>query len=498
MDFLNYFGNVFTVYHLLLLFVGTTVGLILGALPGLSPTMAVALVIPFTFYMQPAAGLILLGAMYTATVAGGALSAILVNVPGAPANIATALDGHQLARQGRASEALHYCFFSSFIGGIFGIAILIFFTPPLAKFALNFGPTELFWIAILGITVIGTIGSKSVLKGLIAGLFGLAISTIGDNPMLGEQRFVYSDHLESGAHIVVALIGLFALPQILILFESCYRGESTATFALSESKWQHSLAYNLRRVRALSMGSIIGAIVGVIPGAGGQIAGLVAYDQVKKTSKNPQDFGSGEPDGIIAAESANNSMVGPSLVPLLTLSIPGSPTAAVLLGGLLIHGLFPGPDLFTLHAEVIWTFIDSLIVAQVFMLVIGLCLSRYSGWIMRVPMHYMAAAILVLAVFGTYSIQSSYSDVLIMAVLGVSMYFGMKMGFSPAPVVLGIILGPIAEDNFLQGKLIADAGDGMASYFFTGTINIVLILAIIGSITYSLYITHKINKQGAG
>ena len=495
MDFLNYFGNVFTPYHLLLLFGGTTAGLILGALPGLSPTMAVALIIPFTFHMQPDSGLILLGAMYTATVAGGAISAILVNVPGAPANIATALDGHALARKGRASEALHYCFISSFIGGIFGIVILIFFTPPLAQLALKFGPTELFWIAILGITVIGTIGSQSVIKGLMAGLFGLAISTIGDNPMLGEQRFVYSEHMESGIHIVAALIGLFALPQILTLMEESRKGSVGTMFALSESKWFESFKYNIRRVKALTLGSIVGAIVGVIPGAGGQIAGLVAYDQAKKTSAHPENFGKGEPDGIIAAESANNAMVGPSLVPLLTLSIPGSPTAAVLLGGLLIHGLFPGPNLFVEHGEVIWTFIDSLLVAQVFMLVIGLFLSRHSGWIMKVPTHYMAASILVLAVFGTYSIQSSYSDVLIMAILGVTMYFGSKIGFSPAPVVLGIILGPIAEDNFLQGKLIAEAGDGVFNYFFTGGINIALILATIGSIAYSVYASRKMKQK---
>ena len=495
MDFLNYFGNVFTPYHLLLLLGGTTAGLILGALPGLSPTMAVALIIPFTFHMQPESGLILLGAMYTATVAGGAISAILVNVPGAPANIATALDGHQMARQGRASEALHYCFLSSFVGGVFGIIILIFFTPPLAKLALKFGPTELFWIAIFGITIIGTIGSKSVLKGLMAGLFGLAISTIGDNPMLGEQRFVYSEHMESGIHIVVALIGLFALPQILTLMEESLAGEQASMFSLSKAKWYQSLAYNIRRVKALSIGSTIGAIVGVIPGAGGQIAGLVAYDQVKKLSADPQKFGQGEPDGVIAAESANNAMVGPSLVPLLTLSIPGSPTAAVLLGGLLIHGLFPGPDLFTLHAEVIWTFIDSLIVAQVFMLVIGLFLSRHSGWIMKVPPHYMAASILILAVFGTYSIQSSYSDVLIMMVLGVFMFFASKFGFGPAPMVLGIILGPIAENNFLQGKLIGEAGGDALAYFFSGGINITLILATLASIVYSVYASRRMNRR---
>ena len=495
MEFLNHFDTVFTLYHMALLVGGTLAGLILGALPGLSPTMAVALMIPFTFHMQPAAGLILLGAMYTATVAGGAISAILVNVPGAPANIATALDGHALAKQGRAAEALHYCFTSSFVGGVLGIFVLIFFTPPLADLALKFGPTELFWIAILGITIIGTIGSSSVIKGLLAGLFGLALSTIGDNPMLGEERFVVSDHLESGIHIVTALIGLFAIPQVFTLMEQAMMDNNANISALGRSRLGQSVLYNIRRFRALSIGSVVGVIVGIIPGAGGQIAGLVAYDQAKKTSGSPEKYGQGEPDGIIAAESANNAMVGPSLVPLLTLSIPGSPTAAVLLGGLLIHGLFPGPDLFTIHGETTWTFINSLLVAQVLMLVFGLVLSQYSGWIMKVPGHYMAAIILILAVFGTYSIQSSYSDVLIMMTLGVGMFFASKFGFGPAPLVLGIILGPIAEDNFLQGQLIGQSGDGVFSYFTSGLINITLISLCVLSIVYSVYSSNKQNQK---
>ncbi|MGH1538972.1 MAG: tripartite tricarboxylate transporter permease [Arenicella sp.] len=495
MEFLSHFDKVFTFYHIALLVGGTLAGLILGALPGLSPTMAVALMIPFTFHMQPAAGLILLGAMYTATIAGGAISAILVNVPGAPANIATALDGHKLAKNGRAAEALHYCFTSSFVGGVLGIFILIFFTPPLAKLALKFGPTELFWVAILGITIIGTIGSNSVIKGLLTGLFGLALSTVGDNPMLGEERFVFSSHVESGIHIVIALIGLFAIPQVFTLMEDTVKDKNASIHALGKSSLVKSVTYNLGRLRALTIGSLVGIIIGLIPGAGGQIAGLVAYDQTKKTSKDPNKFGQGEPDGIIAAESANNGIVGPSLIPLLTLSIPGSPTAAVLLGGLLIHGLFPGPDLFTTHAEVTWTFINSLLVAQVLMLFAGLFLSQHSGWIMKVPGHYMAAIILILAVFGTYSIQSSYSDILIMMSLGIMMYFASKFGFGPAPMVLGIILGPIAEDNFLQGKLIGESGDGVFSYFTSGPINITLIAISVLSIAYSVYSSNRAKKK---
>lgn len=498
MEFFTYFADVLTVTNLTILFFATAAGLILGALPGLSPTMAVALLIPFTFQMDATSGLILLGAVYTATVAGGAISGILVNIPGAPANIATVLDGHPMARQGRATEALHYCFISSFVGGIIGVFVLILFTPPLADLALKFGPSEMFWMAIVGVTVIGTLGSSSVLKGLISGCIGLWISTIGISPIFGESRFVFSEHLTGGVHIVVALIGLFAVPQIYQLMVTSSENATGGMFKMEDTSLMRSIRYNLTRVKALIIGTFSGVVVGIIPGAGGQIAGLVAYDQVRKFSKNPDEFGKGCPDGVITAESANNGMVGPSLVPLLTLGIPGSPTAAVLLGGLLINGLFPGPDLFTIHAEVTWTFIGSLLLAQVFMVVLGLALSRSSShWIMRVPPNYMAAAVTILAVFGTYSIQNSFSDVLVMVVIGSLMYVLAKYGFSAAPMVLGIILGPIAEDNFSMGNMIASVTDGPMVYFFSGTINMILIAACAISIAYSIWVEIKQRRQVA-
>ena len=498
MEIFDHIGAIFSISNLLVLVIATTGGLILGALPGLSPTMAVALLIPFTFQMDAATGLVLLGAVYTATVAGGAISGILVNIPGAPANIATVLDGHPMAKKGKATQALHFCFISSFVGGITGVLVLIFFTPPLAKLALKFGPSEMFWMAIVGVTVIGTLGSKSVVKGLFSGVLGLWISTIGISPIFGESRFVFTDHLTGGVHIVVALIGLFAVPQIYQLLVTSRQTSSGGLFTTEDTPLWSSIKYNLSRVKALAIGTISGVVVGIIPGAGGQIAGLVAYDQVRKFSPDASKFGHGEPDGVIAAESANNAMVGPSLVPLLTLGIPGSPTAAVLLGGLLINGLFPGPDLFTVHAAVTWTFIGSLLLAQILMLVIGLGLSRSSSnWVMRVPSQYMAAAVTILAVFGTYSIQNSYSDVVLMLVLGSLMYVLNKYGFSAAPIVLGIILGPIAEDNFSMGKMIADVSDGPLVYFMMGSINLVLIFVCLVSIGYSIWVEVKQRRKVA-
>jgi putative tricarboxylic transport membrane protein len=392
-----------------------------------------------------------------------------------------------MANSGRATEALHYCFISSFVGGVLGVLLLIFFTPVLANFALSFGPAELFWVAILGVTVIGSLGSGSVIKGLFAGAFGLWISMIGYSPVLGVERFVFTEHLGGGINIIAALIGLFAIPQVLGMMETAKRGGKAEMFDMENHSILASLKYNLGRLKALTIGSLSGIIVGIIPGAGGQIAGLIAYDQTKKLSRNSDEFGKGQPDGVIAAESANNAMVGPSLVPLLTLSVPGSPTAAVLLGGLLINGLFPGPDLFSIHAEVTWTFINSLLLGQLLMLVFGLYISRYSRFVTRIPKFYMAAAVTILAVVGTYSVQNSPSDVMVMLTLGTAMYFASKHGFSPAPVVLGIILGPIAEDNFLQGKLIGESMDGIFPYFFTGTINLALITFCVVSVGYSIY-----------
>ena len=403
-----------------------------------------------------------------------------------------------MAKKGKATQALHFCFISSFVGGITGVLVLIFFTPPLAKLALKFGPSEMFWMAIVGVTVIGTLGSKSVVKGLFSGVLGLWISTIGISPIFGESRFVFTDHLTGGVHIVVALIGLFAVPQIYQLLVTSRQTSSGGLFTTEDTPLWSSIKYNLSRVKALAIGTISGVVVGIIPGAGGQIAGLVAYDQVRKFSPDASKFGHGEPDGVIAAESANNAMVGPSLVPLLTLGIPGSPTAAVLLGGLLINGLFPGPDLFTVHAAVTWTFIGSLLLAQIFMLIIGLGLSRSSSnWVMRVPSQYMAAAVTILAVFGTYSIQNSYSDVVLMLVLGSLMYVLNKYGFSAAPIVLGIILGPIAEDNFSMGKMIADVSDGPLVYFMMGSINLVLIFVCLVSIGYSIWVEVKQRRKVA-
>lgn len=497
MEFLNHFGAVFTLSSMLILCAGTVGGLLLGATPGLSPTMAVALLIPFTFHMEPAQGLMLLGAAYTSTVAGGAVSAILLNIPGAPANIATALDGNAMAKKGKAAKALQICFISSAIGGVIGIFILIFLTPILARWALKFGPSHLFWVAILGVTIIGTLDSKSVVKGLLAGCIGLWIAMIGSDSIQGVERFIFVEQLEGGVHIIAALIGLFAIPQVIEMLQGGRKKQDLSVLDVKRDSVWRSAVETVSKLRALIIGSISGIVVGLIPGAGGQIAGLVAYDQSRRFSKNSEKYGTGESEGVVAAESANNAMVGPSLVPLLTLSVPGSPTAAVLLGGLLIHGIFPGPDLFQKHAAVAYAFINSMLIGQFLMLIFGLLIAGLAAKVIKISPPILAGAILVLSVFGAYSVQNSMADVAIMMTLGVGMYFLARYGFSPAPLVLGIILGPIAEHNYVQGRILGEAQDGIAPYFLTGWLNIILITFVVLSVVFSVLSERKMKAKAA-
>lgn len=487
MEIFQYFPAVFESYNLLVLVLGVTGGLILGATPGISPTLAVALLIPFTFTMGATPGLILLGAVYSGAVTGGAIAAILINVPGAPANIATLFDGHKMALKGNAMEGLHYALLASGVGGLVGVVVLIYLAPVLSNLALLFGPSELFWVAILGVTVMGSVGSDSLVKGLLSGAIGMSIACIGYSETTGVERYVFSPVLASGVNLVGALIGLFAIPEVInLLNASLHRHGSATMYPLNPRRIMASVRQLLVHWRTLSIGSVIGVFIGVIPGAGGQVAGLVSYDQCRKFSRFRSNYGNGEPDGVIASEAANNATVGPALAPLLTLGIPGSPTAAVLLGGLLINGLFPGPDLFSSHADVTWTFMASLFIAQILMVVIGLYLARVTRAVARVPKRFMAVAVLILAVYGTYSIRNSFDDVIVMVGLGVLVYFTAKVGITAGAMVLGLILGPIAEINWDQGRLIGQATDGVMPYFFTGTLNMIIIALCVFSVLFSV------------
>lgn len=402
--------------NLLVLVASSLGGLFFGAMPGLSPTMAVALMVPFTFYMPPTTSLIMLGAVYTSSVAGGSISAILLSIPGAPASIATLMEGPAMAKQGRAEEALYTSFCAHVVGGVFGVLVLICFAPPLARFAMRFGPSELFWTAVFGITVITGLSSGSMLKGLFGGALGMLISSIGYSQISGEPRFLFHEEFSSGIALVPALIGFFAVPQVIDLMRDAHVKLAKLDVTAKQGMLWRVIKSLVTYARTLTIGSALGTVIGIIPGAGGQIAGLMAYDQVKKLNKHPKRFGKGNPEGLCASEAANNATVGPALIPMLTLGIPGSPTAAVLLGGLLIHGLFPGPDLFSKHADVTYTFLGGLLLAQFAMFALGILASRYSQYVANVPNHIMFGAVVILCVFGSYCVSNNFADVLIMFV----------------------------------------------------------------------------------
>lgn len=497
-DFIAYLPDVFTFNNIFMILAGTLLGLVFGATPGLNPTMAVVLLVPITFHMEPVVGIILLGSVYSGAVAGGAISAILINIPGAPPNVATVMDGYPMAKHGEAQLALNLSFTASMAGGIIGCIVLLLFAVPLAGTAMAFRPAELFWTAIVGITVMSGISSDGIAKGLFSGCVGIMLSFVGLSTIHGSPRFILFDSMISGVNFGTAMIGIFAIPQIFSLVEELHaqKGE-IINYSRKKGRVKQAFVELWRNPKAVFTASLVGTIIGIIPGAGGQIAGIVSYEQVKRSSRHPELFGTGIPAGIIAAECANNAMVGPSLIPTLTMGIPGSATAAVLMGGLLIHGLYPGPDLFRDHAPLTYTFMLAILFAQIPLGLFGIAMARFSHFVLRISNQTMICGVLILSVFGAYAIQNSMEDVIIMFGLGTIMYLASKVGFIPAPLVLGLVLGSIVEENLLRGLMIARASSNVWTYFFTGTINSIMIGMCLLSLGWSIWGECKRHRRQA-
>ena len=459
-------------------------GSIVGAMPGISPTMAVALVVPFTFVMNPVEGLLVLGGIFVGGVYGGSISAILLNIPGAPANIATIIDGYPMAKKGQARRALVASAIASAHGGMVGALGLMLFAPLLAAFALGFGTAEIFWAAIFGLVIIASLGTgKELIKGLLSGGFGVWLGIIGTSPTTGDGRFTFGlDALWGGISLVPAMVGFFAFAQVMVYFEDVMRkGEQQAIQAQSQKGDVWAIYKEMwKKLKSVQLiGAIVGLITGLMPGVGGQVGGIVAYDQVKRYSKNPEEFGKGRIEGVVAPEFANSTTVGMSLVPTFTLGIPGSPTAAVLLGGLLIHGLWPGPTLFTENADIAYTFMAGFFVSQIVILLAAILILKYAAHILKVKEYYMGPTIIALCFFGAFAVNNNFFDVYVMLALGVIGYFLLKIGITPIAAVLGLVLGAIAEQNFLLGYRIASARDMVFEFFFMRPISMVIIGCII-------------------
>lgn len=462
--------------NLLLLLLGGFAGIIVGCLPGLTATMALALLVPFTFTMPPISGLIMLGGLYVGAMFGDAIPATLINTPGTPSAIATTFDGYPLAKKGMAQHALVGNAFSSLVGGIIGTICLLTLSPPLAELGLKFGPPEYFWMAIFGLTIIGTIASDSILKGLTAGALGLLLSTVGLSPIAGDVRFTFGlPSLQVGLNLMVALIGFFCIPQILEMAEAGAKEYKMVRYKPRKGVFREVISYLIRRPILLLRSSLIGVIIGIIPGAGGNIAALVSYNEAVRWSKNPEEYGKGTLEGIAATETANCSVVQGSLIPMLTLGIPGSPAAAVILGALMLHGMQPGPELYTSFGGITYTFILSFFVATVMMFMFTAWGSRLFARMINLSMQHLVPFIAVLSVIGSYAIRNNFVDVILMLVLGFVGYILKKLGLQAGAFVLGLLMGPFAEQGLVQSMLMGQAVGSTAKVLFTRPISLILV-----------------------
>lgn len=478
---------------LLLIVFGTVFGIVIGALPGLSSTMGVALMVPVTFTMTPVQGLALLGAIYCSSAYAGAISAILLNIPGTSANVATLLDGNPMTRRGRAGEAIALATAGSAIGGFMSNGALLFLAPLLAALALRFGSQEFFLLALLGVSVIASLSERNLIKGFIAGIFGLFLAVVGMHPLTGDLRFTFGlPELFGGVPLVVALIGLYSLPEVI---DGVAGPSGTGQAAAMKVRGIARQMLEIFRYKFLLLrATVIGVIVGIVPGAGSSVAGFIAYDDAKRASKTPEAFGTGHPEGVVATETANNAVVGGSLVPMLTLGIPGNAVSAVMLGGLMIHGLKPGPGLFSESGGITYGFILSMFLANLFFVPMGLAVARYGVNFIRTPACILGPLIIGLAVIGSYALNMSLVDVWIMIAMGMLGYAMKRFDVPREPLVLGLVLGGMAEGELARSMaLVQGSLPALIGSMFTRPISLLIMALIAISVFQGVrsYIRHR-------
>ena len=433
---------------------GTIVGVVVGALPGLSSSMAVALLLPFSLYLEPVASIALLSALYCAGTFGGSITAILINAPGAPPAAATAFDGYPMALKGEAGRALGIAAFASVCGGIFSVLVLLFAAPMLAQVAYSFGPPEYFALAIFGLSMLASISGEAPLKNLIGGCFGLMIATVGVDLTTGVERFTFGvPELFEGIHFIPVLIGLFAITELLSQAQQLGR----VTRVISVSAVRLPTLDDFRRVRgAIMRSSVIGTFIGILPAEGSTMSAIIGYNEAKRWSKTPEEFGHGAIEGVAGPEAANNAATGGSMVPTLALGIPGSATAAVILGGLQVQGLRPGPYLFEEQPTLLYGIFLAMLIANLLFLVVGFAGAKIFSRLTLVPTTFLWPAVFVLCFVGAYGLQQSMVDVWIMIGAGLIGFVLKRYGFAAAPIIMGLVLGGLIETSLAQSMIIFD------------------------------------------
>ncbi len=456
---------------------GVLWGILGGALPGISPSIAMALLLPFTYDMSPVMAVVMLGSVYIGAEYGGSIPAILIRTPGTNAAAATVIDGYVMHQNGRGGEALGLSLTGGTIGGLFGLILLATLTKPLSSLALMFTPPAYFALGMLGLSIIASVSEGSLLKGLIAGILGLMLATVGTDPLSGVTRFTFGEpELLEGVHFILIMLGVFAVAELMTKIaeketDEGVRPESVSRLVLPSL----GKLWSLRRAQAI--GCAVGALEGPVPGAGGTVASFLSYNEARRWSKTPEEFGKGSEEGVIAPETANNVVTATALVPTLSFGIPGSNSTAILLGGFLIHGLQPGPLLFSTNPDVVYGLFGGLFVANLMMFLFGIVILGPAIWLVNRPRPYLNAVILALVFSGIYSINHSLFDLAVVLGAGVVGYAMRVLRFPTLPLILGLVLGYMIESNYRRSLLLT-RGDHMV-FFENGVSAFLMICAII-------------------
>lgn len=477
---------------LLAMLAGVIWGIVGGALPGISGSIAMALLLPFTFGMPASAALMMLSGVYIGAMYGGSITAILIRTPGTAASAVTVIDGYELQKQGKGAKALGVSLVCGFVGGVASVFILVFLALPLSRVALVFGPAEYFSLGFFGLCLITSFAGKEQLKGLISGLLGLMLATIGTDPFSGTPRFTMGTvDLLGGVEAIVGIMGLFAVSEIL------YQVTDTSEWARFKGKASTDLptAGELRRLTpSMVIGTVMGTIEGLLPGGGGSVASFISYNEAKRWSKHPEEFGRGSLEGVAAPETANNVVTATALIPLLTFGIPGSNGAAVFLGGMMLHGLLPGPMLFERNPDVVYSLFVSLLVSNVFMLVLGYLILKPCLYLVNVPRPLLMTGILALVLVGAYAVTSDIFNVWLVLGTGLLGYLMRRYNFNILAAVLGLVLGFMVEVNFRRAYLISG---GSASIFWERPISLVLLTLAFAALALPLWRRFREVKQEA-
>jgi putative tricarboxylic transport membrane protein len=443
---------------LLVVFAGTLVGIIVGALPGISGSTTTALLLPFTITMTPVEAIAFLGALYCAANFGGSITAILVNTPGDPSASATAFDGYPMAVKGEAGRALGISAVASAIGGIFSIIVLIVAAPMLARLAYSFGPPEYFALAVFGLSMVAMTGGDSMVKNLIAGCFGVMLATVGQDITTGVERYTFGMYsFTDGIDFIPVLIGLFALSELIE--QASQLGKRAAVAKLGAVKLP-SWADIRKCSKAIWLSSVLGTFIGTLPALGATTAAMIAYVETRRWSKNKAEFGKGAIEGVAGPEAANNAAVGGAMVPTLALGIPGSGTTAIILAGLIVQGVRPGPHLFNEQPLLLYAVFSSMLLANLLYLVLGMGFAKVFARISLIPPQFLWPGVFVLSVIGAYGPNQSMAEVWLAIAFGFIGFFMRRFGFSPAPLVIGLVLGKLVEETLKQSLIIFDLSWG--------------------------------------